>query len=60
MDYVALAVTLLKLFLIMYEKLQKTPPEERRKTLAEFDASVEKAKQTKDLRDLSKWFGRRL
>lgn len=60
MDYVTLAVSLLKLFLIMYEKLQKTPPEERRKSLADFDASIETSKKAKDLRDLSKWFGRRL
>lgn len=60
MDYVALITSLLKLFFIMYDKMQKTKPEERRAALAEFDRAVDKAKDAKDLRDYSKWLGRRL
>jgi hypothetical protein len=60
MEYVALITSLLKLFFIFHEKFQKTKPEERRKALADFDAAIEKTKDEKDLRDVSKWIGRRL
>jgi hypothetical protein len=60
MEYVTLIASLVKLFLIFYEKFKNTTPEERRAALSELDAAVEKSKDAKDLRDLSKWLGRKL
>jgi hypothetical protein len=48
----------LKLALIIFEKVQKTPIEQRQKEMADFDAALEKAKTTKDLGDLSDWLGK--
>lgn len=61
MDVVSLVSLCLKLFLVMYEKLKQTPAEERRKALADFDTAIRQSeKDLKDLRDYSKWLGRRL
>jgi hypothetical protein len=48
----------LKLALIVFEKIQKTPAEKRAKELADFDAALSTAKEKKDLRGISEWLGR--
>jgi hypothetical protein len=50
----------IKMALFIFEKIQKTPNEQRRQALAEFDAALDKAKKEKDLGDLSKWIGSKL
>jgi hypothetical protein len=49
---------LLKFAFVLYERMKKTPSEARRADLAEVDAAMLKAKEKKDLRDLSAWLGK--
>lgn len=50
---------IIKLIILIIERLKDKPDEERRQILAAFDAAVEKSK-IGDLRDLSIWFSKRL
>ncbi len=59
-EWVALFVSVLKVALILIEKMQKTPSEKRREALADFDKAIELAKKSKDLRDISKHIGGKL
>jgi hypothetical protein len=59
-DWLALIVTVLKFTLTLMDKLKATPAEKRRASLGDLDRALDKAKDTKDLRDLSMWLGRRL
>lgn len=52
--------TLLKIIMMVIEAMKKSPKEKRRQVLAELDSAFKKAKETKDVRDLSKWLGKRL
>lgn len=54
---IAFITLVLKTALIIWDKLQKTPNDARRAELAKLDAAMEKADQTKDLSDLSKFLG---
>jgi hypothetical protein len=59
-DWVALAALLLRLFFVIWDKMKKQTPEQRKRNLAELDAAMLLATEKKDLREMSKWFGRRL
>jgi uncharacterized membrane protein (DUF106 family) len=59
-DIFAFIGLVLKLALIVYENVKQTPVEKRREAMAEFDEALNKAREKKDLGDLSKWFGKRL
>jgi len=50
---------LLSLVMFFIKKIQGTPAQNRRKSLADLDKAFKKAKKN-DLRRLSKWFGSRL
>jgi hypothetical protein len=50
----------LKLIIMLYESYKATPAESRSKHLADVDAAITKAKDTKDLSDLSKLLGKGL
>lgn len=51
---------LLKLLNYVIKIIKKTDSEKRREALGKLDLAIEKANQTNDLRDLSKWLSRRL
>ena len=48
------------LVLFAWKKWQKTPDQKRRESLVQLDKALKKAKEEHDLKDLSKWMGKRL
>lgn len=59
-EWLALLSTVLKFAMLVAEKMSKTPSEKRRASLEAFDRAIQKAKDKKDLRELSEWLGGRL
>lgn len=60
MGWVELIGQAIKLVLTLFSVFKKSPSEKRRKSLADLDKAISKAREKNDLRELSKWFGRRL
>jgi len=56
-EWISLVVMALKFFLVLMDKMSKTPSEKRRQALAELDIAMAKADDKKDLSNLSKWLG---
>jgi len=50
----------IKLAVLIIEKTSKTDAEKRRESLAQLDDAITKAKESKDLTELSKWMGKLL
>lgn len=59
-DWLALIVTVLKFTMILMDKMTRTPSEKRRASLGAIDRALEKAKDKRDLTDVSDWLGGRL
>jgi hypothetical protein len=59
-SWLGIIASVLKFFMLIYQKTQKTKAEERRAALQELDVALEKAKASGDLRELSKWIGKKL
>jgi hypothetical protein len=62
MAWVTLIFSLIKLGYTIYMDTKDKPEEERRKDMGDFSKAVDVAldRKKRDLRELSKWFGRRL
>ena len=52
--------SLASLGLFAWKKWQKTPDQKRRESMVNLDKALKKAKEEHSLKDLSKWFGKRL
>lgn len=59
-EWVALIVVVLKVFLLLVNKMKETPAEKRREALVDLDRAMALADSKKDLRELSKWLGEKL
>lgn len=59
-EWLALISTVLKFAMILVEKMTKTPSEKRRASLDNLDRAITKARERRDLSDLSEWLGGRL